>query len=257
MFIKCQKIKCKTSDRKTVQVKVQLDNEGVFLTLNRAFYPQNGALCGSKVKWKHLETNTNMTWVWLHHTQWGDRETAGPSVSGGSNVQMVTSGCPHIQTFVLLPVFSCKDRIIKSNPNAVWESRRQREGGKLRTHSLRLFCLSVCVFYECVSLLCLHVKSSLIRSCGGGERIGTFHLNLSCHTQGWRDLIYGCAQVELFVWSTYTAVWVRLQAPEEDEGGREGLDVIYYRLQITCRYQITCDGENNQIHMGVIHLFTR
>lgn len=57
MFIKCWK---------TVQVKFQLDNKGVFLSLNRAFPPQNGALCGSKVKSKHLETNTNMMWVWLH-----------------------------------------------------------------------------------------------------------------------------------------------------------------------------------------------
>lgn len=57
MFINCWK---------TVQVKFQLDNKGVFLSLNRAFPPQNGALCGSKVKLKHLETNTNMMWVWLH-----------------------------------------------------------------------------------------------------------------------------------------------------------------------------------------------
>lgn len=66
---------------------------------------------------------------------------------------------------------------------------------KTHTHT-HILVLVLGVFYECVSLLCLRAKSSLIRSFGGSEQVGTFHLNLCCHTQGWRDFIYGGAQVE-------------------------------------------------------------
>lgn len=105
---------------------------------------------------------------------------------------------------------------------------QRREDGKVK-HTLGFF---LCVFYECVSPFCLHVKSSLIRSCGGSEPIGTFHLNLSRHTQGWRDLIYGCTQVGSFLCVAHLH---RLHSQTGgSRGGGGGLDVICYRLQITC-----------------------
>lgn len=132
-----------------------------FSLLKSSFSPQNGALCGSKVKLKHLETNTNMMWVWLHQTQWGDRERAGPSVSGGSSVQMVTSFqrlSPDSDVCsATVPVFSCKDRIIKSNPNAVWESRRQESS----EHTLCVSSVFLSVCFMSVCLCCVYMLKAL------------------------------------------------------------------------------------------------
>lgn len=77
------------------------------------------------------------------------------------------------------------------------------------------------VFYECVSLSCLDVKSSLIRRYGGSWQTGTFHLNLFCHTQGWvggGGPYLWLRAGRFFVWSTYT---VNLSQTADSSGGGE------------------------------------
>lgn len=91
---------------------------------------------------------------------------------------------------------------------------RDTQDAHTRTHTRTPLIPSV--FYECVSLLCLHAKSSLIRSFGGSEQVGTFHLNLSCHTQGWRDHIYGDTQVK----SLYGALTLSLETDRRLRGRR-------------------------------------
>lgn len=89
--------------------------------------------------------------------------------------------------------------------------------------------LPLCAFYECVSPFCLHVKSSLIRSCRGSWQTGTFHLNLSCHTQGRGEFIYGCTQVG----SLYEALTQSSESDSRLQRRTRRKARVYYTLQHT------------------------